>query len=231
MSARRLWHRSDEGEPPVYSAQSGLSRYDPRPEATVEAQLACPNPACHQVGSYRFSPRHPQHRFVCTHCQAPFRAYFGEVRSLEVKRFSAHRRQYFFRLEELEGAVTRLELMDTGDGELKVARRDLIAFLYTDQRELKGVLDLSSGRVLWVRPPGYCFVATAAFGEDAVELEAFRAFRDRALLPHPWGRRAVRLYYATGPGLARWLTRRRWTMRFTRAALARIHRRLKERGF
>lgn len=231
MSARRLWHRSDEQRPPVFSRQSGHSRYDPQPEATVEAQLVCPNNACHQTSAYKFSPRHPHQRFVCVACKVPFRAYIAEVRALEVKRFSKTRRQYFFRLEELEGPVTRLELVDTSDGELKVARRDLLAFLYTDHRELKGVLDLSSARVLWVRPPGYCFVASATFGEDAPELDAFRAFRDRVLLPRRWGRRAVQTYYWGGPGVAAWVARRRWRKRLMRAVLSKVHGVLKERGF
>ncbi len=231
MSARRLWHRSDEKAPPVYERASGSSRYDPRPEASVEAHLACPNPGCHHAASYRFSPRHAHHRFTCQACGQPFRAYFGEVRALEVKRFGPHKRQYFFRLEELEGAVTRLELIDTSEGELQVARRDLIAFLYTDLRELRGVLDLSTGRVLWVRPPGYCFVATAAFGERAPELDAFRGFRDRVLLERAWGRAAVSGYYRVGPALARWLTSTRFTKRVTRAGLRWVHRRLERSGF
>ncbi|MFT3842084.1 MAG: hypothetical protein QM723_34150 [Myxococcaceae bacterium] len=231
MAARRLWHRSDEQRPPVFSRQSGSSRYDPQPETTVDAQLACPNHSCHQTNKFGFSSRHAHHRFLCPSCKQPFRVYFAEVRALEVKRFSRTRRQYFFRLEELEGAVTRLELVDTSDGELKVARRDLLAFLYTDARELRGVLDLSSARVLWVRPPGLCFIATATFGEDAPELDAFRRFRDRVLMPRGWGRAAIESYYWCGPPVSRWLSRKPWRRRMMRSVLSRVHQRLEERGF
>jgi hypothetical protein len=231
MAARRLWHRSDEQRPAVYSKQHGHSRYDPQPEATVETQLACPNHSCHQTNKYRFSPGHAHHRFACLSCKQPFRVYFAEVRALEVKRFTKTRRQYFFRLEELEGVVTRLELIDTSDGELKVARRDLLAFLYTDARELRGVLDLSSARVLWVRPPGLCFIATATFGEDAPELDAFRRFRDRALMPSRWGRAAIDTYYWCGPPVSRWLSRKPWRRRMMRRVMGRVHRSLQERGF
>ena len=64
---------------------------------------------------------------------------------------------------------------------------------------LRGVLDLSSSRVLWVRPVGVCFVATAVYGEGAVELDTFRRFRDVALLPNAPGRLLVAGYYRVGP--------------------------------
>ena len=81
---------------------------------------------------------------------------------------------------------------------------------------LRGVLDLSSSRVLWVQPVGPCFLATAVYGEGAEELNDFRRYRDAVLMPTALGRLFVRGYYRVGPWLAqtvvthprvRWVTR------------------------
>src|SRR6185436_1950834 len=103
-------------------------------------------------------------------------------------------RHYVFRIEELTGQTSRIEFEDSSGAELSVARRDMIAFLYTWNRELRGVLNLSSSRLLWVTRGGFCFVATVAFGEDAPELLAFRAFRDDVLRRSAAGRALVRAY-------------------------------------
>jgi hypothetical protein len=55
-------------------------------------------------------------------------------------------------------------------------------------------------------PKKGCFVATAVCGEpDAWEVEALRAFRDRALLCTRAGRQLVELYYVLAPSLAAWI--------------------------
>lgn len=224
--ANRLWQSSEEAQGAVYDAQTGASRYDPRPEVTYAVRLLCAN--CRAPGDYRFSPRHAQHRFVCGSCQTPFSAYVAELRLLETER-GKHRLHYRFRMEELSGAQTRIELDDGGPVELPVARRDLLAFLYNRHQELKAVLNLTSSRVMWTSTPGGCFLATAVYGEGASELDDFRAFRDRALLPRAWGRALVAGYYAVGPGLARAVRSSPRAVRATRAALDRLRPHLKER--
>ncbi len=48
-----------------------------------------------------------------------------------------------------------------------------------------------------------CFVVTATFGTPyAPQVAHFRRFRDDFLLPHPFGRAFIRLYYRWGPGFA-----------------------------
>lgn len=44
-----------------------------------------------------------------------------------------------------------------------------------------------------------CFIATAIYGADAPETQAFRHWRDTTLLPSRAGRAFVRLYYAVSP--------------------------------
>ena len=52
-----------------------------------------------------------------------------------------------------------------------------------------------------------CFIASAVFGSDAPETALLRAYRDRVLLPRPWGRAVVAMYYATAPRVCRALLR------------------------
>jgi hypothetical protein len=144
------------------------------------------------VSDFSFSPRNAEHAYTCVHCANGFTVYFAEVRSVEVRRVGSQR-HYAFRLTELSGASTRLDVEDGSAGELQVARNDLLAFLYQPRTVLRGVLNLSSSRVLWLSSTGPCFVATVAFGEGAPQLEVLRRFRDDVL---------VRTYYAVGPRLA-----------------------------
>lgn len=218
----RLWSRSDEGRPPVFDAASRRSRFDPRPEAQVEARMPCPR--CRKVSQYSLSPRVASHQLVCVHCAAPFVAFVAELRALELQPLGRNRRRYTFRVEELSGLAMKVEFDDATVGELGAVRRDLLAFLYEPETVLRGVLNLNSSRVLWVSHPGGCFVATVAFGEGAPELTTLRAFRDRVLLRSGPGRAFVGWYYREGPALARMVGRRPWLQAATRAVLRRVTR-------
>jgi hypothetical protein len=48
-----------------------------------------------------------------------------------------------------------------------------------------------------------CFIATAVYGEEAMQTLSLRAWRDTALCPRPLGRLFVRLYYVVSPPIAR----------------------------
>ena len=98
-----------------------------------------------------------------------------------------------------------MEFNDDGTELLAVVRGDLLGFLYTAERELRGVTNLSTGRTLWVTRAGPCYLATHVYGESAPELVHFRAFRDLVLLRLAPGRWFVRAYYRTAPMLVRWL--------------------------
>lgn len=224
IRARKLWVRSDERRHQVFDRASGESRYDPRPEPLVTVKLACPNTSCQYVASYQFSPRYATHRFTCARCRRPFIGYFGETRGVQVTPRARGWKHYLFKLEELDGGLSRVEFEEPSGAPFNVAHRDLLAFLYTADRELKSVLNLSSGRLLWVQKTGACFIATVAFGEDAKELAAFRRFRDERLLPHAPGRLLVRAYYAFGPRLAVSVAKRPRLRGSVRRALSLVHR-------
>ncbi|MEW6434141.1 MAG: CFI-box-CTERM domain-containing protein [Myxococcota bacterium] len=217
-AANRLWRRTDEAHPPVFDSTTRRSRYDPRPEPTVEVKLACP--WCQKPGDFTLPPRIAMHSLHCLHCAQGFAAYLAEVRSLEVERLKGNRRRYVFRVEELTGAQSRVEFEHVGTEELVAAPRDLIAFLYGPPTILRGVLNLNSSRVLWLPSVGPCFVATAVFGEGAAELAVLRGFRDRVLLPRRGGRAFVRWYYREGPALSRVVGGRPWLKRATRLMLS-----------
>lgn len=51
-----------------------------------------------------------------------------------------------------------------------------------------------------------CFIATAAFGSVmSPQVQTFRDFRDRYLLPNSWGKRFVQLYYQNSPEAVHYL--------------------------
>jgi hypothetical protein len=228
-SARRLWIRSDEAPLPVFDRSSGVSRFDARPEPMMTVKLACPS-ACQAVGEFSVSPRYASHRLTCVRCRAPFLAYVSEARSMDVSSRRGAKR-YTFKVEEPDGAMSRVEFEDASGAEFNVARRDLVAFLYSSKRDLRAVLNLSNGRLLRIQRSGVCFVVTVAFGEDAPELATFRAYRDLALLPSALGSLLVRLYYEYGPGIARWLSRTPPAVRLARILLRWLYRRLMRRGY
>jgi hypothetical protein len=215
----KLWRRSDEGERPVYDPASGVSRFDPRPDALVVASLACP--ACRTLAEYELSTESALHRLACRHCRQLFTAYFAEVRRVDTAR-QGKRRSYVFRVEELSGRQTRVEFDDWSAEALSAAPGDLVAFLYAPEATLRGVLNLNLSRVLWLGTGGPCFVATVAFGEGAPELEVLRRFRDTRLLPCGPGRRLVRWYYRHGPALARGVAAAPRLRAATRWTLARV---------
>jgi hypothetical protein len=196
-----------------------VSRYDPHPIAQLEVTLPCPNRTCRKAALYGLSTRSPHHRFECTTCKQPFLGYFGEVRSVE-QTTSARGLRYTLRLDEVGGYARTVSFEDASGGRLPVAPHDLVAMLYTTNNVLVAVENLSTARVLWVQGRDTCFLATAALGAQAPELEVFRSFRDRALLPRPLGRAGVRTYYRLSPHLAPWVARSpgvrralRWTLR------------------
>ena len=231
VRAWRLWERSDEAGRPVYDRATGLSRYDPEPEPQVKVKLACPNSGCQRVEEYGFSPRSPAHQLQCPRCQGPFVGYFAEVRQVGITRQGESLKHYVFRLEEAGGGPSRVEFDDSSGTELRVARGDFLAFLYTTGRELRAVVDLSSTKLLWVTRGGPCFLATAAFGEGAAELASFRAFRDLALMRSSAGAWAVGVYYRVGPRLAAPLRERPRARAAVRWALRRIHAVLVRQGY
>lgn len=228
-SSRRLWIRSDEADPPVFDRGSGQSRFDPRPEPMIRVKLACPE-ACQFIGEFAFSPRHATHSLVCSRCKAPFVAYLAEALGVETK-LQRTRKRYLFKVQELGGGQSRIEFDDYSGAEFEVAKRDLLAFLYSPKRELRGVLDLSSGRLLRLRRTGPCFLATAVFGEEAPELSAFRAFRDEFLLRRAFGIRLVRIYYRLGPALSRRVAAMPRVRQALTALLGWFHRMLVRSGY
>ncbi len=201
---QRAWVREDEVERPVWDAERRQSRYDPRPAPTVRARVACAHPTCRAEQEVSFPPSYALHGFTCQRCRQPFSAYLAESRELR-STAAPFGRRLSFRLEPLGGGASRVQFDDGSPDPFPAARGDLLAFLYTEGPVLRGVTNLSTGRTLWRRRTGPCWIATQAYGEGARELEVLRAFRDEVLLPTRMGRAAVACYDRSSPWLVRWL--------------------------
>lgn len=222
---RRAWFREDEVERPVWDAGSRVSRYDPRPAPTVRARIPCANPGCRVEQEVSLPPTYALHAFTCIRCRQPFSAYLAESR--EVRSTAApFGRRLSFRLEPLGGGASRVEFDDASPEPFHAARGDLLAFLYTEGPVLRGVTNLSSGRTLWRRRTGPCWIATQAYGEGAPELDILRTFRDEVLLPTRMGRAAVACYDRSSPWMVRWLEHRPRTRALVRRGLDALVRRI-----
>lgn len=214
-----------EGPASVYDRESQTSRYDPRPEPMLTVQLFCANEDCHKPSAYSVAPRYATHRFTCALCKKPFTGHFAEVRRLEA-RSTGKAVHYALGVEQVGGGETTLEFDDASGGDLAVAPRDLVVLLYSGTGSLAAVENLTTGHVLWILPKGPCFLATAVYGPQAAELDDFRAFRDRRLLPNVPGRLLVRAYYRVGPSLAAGVRRSPLARSLVRAGLERVRRRI-----
>lgn len=68
-------------------------------------------------------------------------------------------------------------------------------------------------------PKRWCFVATLAYGEAALETSLLRRFRDERLRPSSVGRALVRLYYRHSPRLCAACAGRPWAVALLRMAI------------
>ncbi|MFM6928955.1 MAG: CFI-box-CTERM domain-containing protein [Bdellovibrio sp.] len=66
----------------------------------------------------------------------------------------------------------------------------------------------------------HCFIATAAFGSEmAPEVQSFRDFRNKYLIPNSWGRKFVKAYYHYSPKYAAMISGNETAKTVVRAAL------------
>lgn len=124
---------------------------------------------------------------------------------------------------------------------------DIVAAVYCEQ---KSVFDREHGKVesndlrakredgigrhktferAAVRVDKRCFIATAVYGEHALETNFLRDWRDRVLMPSIPGRALVHLYYFASPRLLPALERHACLARVTRRSLDRLVRLLEAR--
>ncbi len=212
---------------PVYDRATGRSRYDPQPEPMLTVQVFCPNQGCQKAAAYSVAPRYAMHRFTCTSCRRPFTGHFAEVKSAEA-RPQGKAVHHILRVVPVGGGDSVLEFDDASGGEITLAPRDLVVLLYSEASVLGAVENLTSGSVLWIWPKGPCFLATAVYGPEASELDDFRRFRDRILLPLAPGRALVQIYYRVGPALASGANRRPWLRRAFKAVLEPVRRAIRQ---
>ena len=205
-TGQRSWRTNEETVRPVFERDTGVSRFDPRPAPELVVKLACPR--CRCVEEKKLTPAVALHTYTCGECRTTYEAYLAELRTCEIKDRRGGGWSYCFRVEDLSGALTRIEFDDTSGAQvLAAARRDLLAFIYQPHGQLRGVVNLHTSRVLWFKNRTPCFVATVAFGEGAPQLTVLRDFRDEVLMRSAPGRLAVSAYYRLGPPAAKFVER------------------------
>ncbi|MDA8098968.1 MAG: right-handed parallel beta-helix repeat-containing protein [Nitrospiraceae bacterium] len=80
--------------------------------------------------------------------------------------------------------------------------------------------DAAAGYPILADTRGKCFIATAAYGQDAPAVRTLRVFRDRYLVTSGWGRRFVAWYYRNSPAWAAYLNDNPVLKPLVRVALA-----------
>ena len=104
---------------------------------------------------------------------------------------------------------------------LKRKDQAISAFRYAEQGDDPQVsIDASKEIARLEQKKGFCFVATACYGDyDHPDVIAFRRFRDERLLATRAGTRFVRIYYAVSPRLAQRIGNCDWLSRAIRRGL------------
>ena len=122
------------------------------------------------------------------------------------------------------GEVTAKEMAEMGFCEKRIQ----LARLYGEQVTHEQQKDRARGQLahqryledgLSSRGDRRCFVATCVFGQDALETQVLRQYRDAVLLRCRLGRWIVGLYYRTSPSLCAHLVRSAAAMDATRRLL------------
>jgi hypothetical protein len=86
-----------------------------------------------------------------------------------------------------------------------MANRDLAGNIYyfTPASVDPATLCATPEPVVGLLDDKHCFIATAAFGSDmAPEVQSFRDFRNKYLIPYSWGQQFVKTYYKYSPKYA-----------------------------
>ncbi|GAB1354415.1 hypothetical protein MASR1M12_31530 [Erysipelotrichia bacterium] len=200
---------------------NGLPEPDTSAAEKNEIILPCPNCGKDSIQSYRNGVS--SYHLVCNLCLRQFSALLAHVRSKKSRvanrtDYSPTSRNVEVRLRLLDGTEHFLQFHSLSDVELR--SKDFVAFVFCDTTPLSskiiGTLQrlnrpeiLSPGEfahVVWVKnftinqsfqvqTLRSCYIATAIYGESSKEVAALRSFRDNILLPNPFLRQLVSLYY------------------------------------
>jgi hypothetical protein len=226
LSPFRLWEPS-EREQSAFERATGKSRYDPLESPRVELKLQCPFPSCGHLGRFRPGRDPEPQPLRCSSCGSAFVGWFVEALGPPTQLPGRQR----FSAKTCDGERVEVILPDEADSVFALAEGDLLAFLGRARGNWIGVENLATGGRFYPRRSGPCFLASAVYGQDAPQLERFRAFRDEALLTQAAGRALVALYYRVGPALAYAVRRCSPLGRVARAALDFIDGALIARGY
>jgi hypothetical protein len=117
------------------------------------------------------------------------------------------------RINDLNNDVTYCMVM---------ANQDLAGNIYkfTPTAGIEDTLCATPEPVAGLLDDKHCFIATAAFGSEmAPEVQSFRDFRNKYLIPYSWGRKFVKAYYHYSPKYAAMISGNETAKTVVRAAL------------
>ncbi len=186
----------------VYDRTTGRSRYDARASAELTFQLRCPRESCARTAAHPLSASQSTHRVTCPSCGAEYSVYVATVVEAKTEPETNYV-LHAVRTRDLDGTGRSLRFHEAAAAPgMPIAPRDLLVITYDEDNRLRLVRNYSRGLEVWVAPRARCFVATAALGPFAPEVETLRALRDEVLVHHALGRAFVAVYGVVGPPAA-----------------------------
>ena len=109
--------------------------------------------ASRSLSALSVGARQSTHRLECLRCRQPFLAFFGEAARMRREEKSRQRR-YVFAVREPGGGQARVEFKDAGSEPFEAVHGDLLAFLCTPERTVRGVTNLTTNRTFWATRGG-----------------------------------------------------------------------------
>lgn len=186
---------------------------------TLSVMVVCPK--CSKQESRNLNFDQAAFSFTCGPCKAGFTSRVVRMRAKNSRKQARQNRRHFsLRVYLPNGAEDLIEFDNLGVDDFELRSKDIVLLSYIDKR-LGVVQNLTLNRFMKVVNPS-CYLATYVYGPQSDEVAALRAYRDTVLLPNPFLRSLVTVYYWISPKLIDLLGDSAFFRKVVSATLARI---------